>query len=94
MYYLIFVTPFLGLFRNYVKYKNIKIALFFRTPFIIFFIYQILNIHGYKGEKYFYLSLISERWFMLSYKGIYSYINNDYKKKKKKYQQKYDLKYE
>ena len=94
MYYLIFVTPILGLFRNYFKYKNINTSLFFRTPVIVFFVYQILNNYGYKGEKYFYLSLIIERWILLTFKGLYSYINNDYIKKKKKYIQKYNLGYE
>ena len=94
MYYLFFVTPILGLFRNYVKYKNIEINLFLRTPLIVFFIYQIFNIYGYKGDKYFYLSLISERWVLLAGKGIYSFINDDYTKKKNKYKKKYGLQYE
>ena len=93
MYYLIFITPLLGLFRNYFKYKNIKIFLFIRSPLIVYFTYKIFNIFGYKGEKYFYLSLITERWILLTGKGIYSYFNNDQIKKKKKYQKKYDLKY-
>lgn len=93
MYYLIFVTPFLGLFRNYAKYKNVNITLFFRTPIMVFLIYKIINNYGYEGEKYFYLSLITERWILLTGKGIYSYLNNDNIKKKKKYQKKYGIKY-
>ena len=39
MYILLyFITPFLGLLRNYIKYKKIQIGLFIRTPLLYLFI--------------------------------------------------------
>ena len=93
MYYFIFITPILGLFRNYSKYKKTDIKLFLRTPIIFCFIYIFFLLQGFREEKFFYLSLISERWILLLYKGIYSYFNNDYIKNKEKYMKKYKMKY-
>jgi len=84
---IIFITPVLGAFRNYVKYKQLKLFVFIRTPVLYFFILMIFQ------TKNIWKILILERWFMLIYKSIVSIIRNDYIKKKKKYIQKYNLKY-
>ena len=94
MYYLIFVTPILGLLRNYIKYKKIDRKLFLRTPIISFTIYTIFLVNNLTEDKYFYISLISERWVLLVYKGLYSLYNNDYIKKKEKYKKKHNIIYE
>jgi hypothetical protein len=94
MYYLISVTPILGLLRNYTKYKKIDRKLFLRTPILSLIIYKLFLINNFKEEKYFYLSLIIERWFLLAYKGLYSYFNKDYIKKKEKYIKKYNISYD
>ena len=91
---LIFITPTLGMFRNYNKYKKINKRLFLRTPFLILVIYNLMLYRGYQDKNIFYLSLIMERWLLLFSKGLYSYYNNDYLKKKEKYKIKYGIKYE
>ena len=84
---IIFITPLLGAFRNYVKYKQFKSLIFIRTPVLYFFILIIFQ------TKNIWKILILERWFMLIYKSIISIIKNDYHKKKEKYIKKYNLKY-
>ena len=85
---LIIITPLLGLFRNYAKQKEVKYELFLRTPIIILISKYLLESLEYSGNSLI-LSLIIERWFLLLYKGILSYINNDYVKKREKYKLKY-----
>lgn len=87
MIFLYLITPILGSFRNYIKYKKLKFLLFIRTPvtyFIINLLFQCNNI---------WKTLIYERWFFFIYKSILSLYNNDYIKKKEKYIKKYGLKY-
>jgi len=86
MYYVYFITPFLGLFKNYIKYKKTNFFIFIRTPIIYFLIKIFINNNIWK-------ILIYERWFFFIFKIIKSYINNDYIKKKEKYILKYKLKY-
>ena len=47
MLFLYLITPFLGTFRNYVKYKQIKFWMFIRTPityFLINLVFQKNNV--------------------------------------------------
>lgn len=85
------ITPTLGFIRNYIKYKQLNILLYLRSPiiYITLIIYhlftnQIVNI---------YKILIYERWFMFLYKSLISLYNNDYEKNKIKYMKKYNINY-
>lgn len=93
LFLLVFVTPTLGLFRNYNKYRIFNLKMFLRTPLLVFIIYNLCIHYGYKDSDVFFLSLIIERWLLLFIKGSYSYYNNDFIKKKEKYKLKYGLKY-
>ncbi len=81
------VTPLLGSLKNYIKYKQFKIHLFIRTPFIYLFFSLILK------EKNIWKLLIYERWFLFVFKTILSIYRDDYNIKKDKYIKKYGLKY-
>ena len=87
MFYLYFLTPFLGCLRNYVKYKKLKFLLFIRTPLTYLFINILFN------HKNIWKTLMYERWFFFIYKTFLSIYNNDYIKKKEKYIKKYNLSY-
>jgi len=89
-YYLI--IPFLGLIKNYIKYKKLSILIFFRTPFINLLIEKILFYKNYQNRVL--LSIICERIFFFIFKITRSYINNDYIIKKNKYIKKYGLNYD
>ena len=84
---ILIITPILGAFRNYVKYKSFKPLIFIRTPALYFFIFILFQTNN------IWKILILERWFMFIYKTILSLLRNDYQKKKKKYIEKYNLKY-
>ncbi len=85
LYY--FITPFLGLIRNYVKYKQFNLNLFIRTPLIYYIIQLIFQ------ENTIFETLIYERWFFLIYKTILSIYKDDYHMKKEKYKIKYNIEY-
>ena len=87
MILLYLITPFLGILRNYIKYKNIRIFVFLRTPLIYFFINILFKTNN------IWKTMVLERWFFFIYKSLVSLYKNDYKKKKKKYIKKYGLKY-
>jgi hypothetical protein len=87
MYYLYLITPLLGCFRNYVKYKQLKLLLFIRTPLT----YLIINTLFRRNHVW--QTIIYERWFFFIYKTFISIYNDDYNKKKDKYIKKYNLKY-
>ena len=78
---LFYVTPFLGCLRNYIKYKQIDILLFVRTPITYLFIIFLFG-HGHDN---IYQTLIYERWFFFIYKTCLSIYKNDYITKKDKY---------
>jgi len=87
MIFLYLITPLLGIIRNYIKYKQIKVLMFLRTPvtyFMINLIFQNQNI---------WKTLMFERWFFFIYKSLLSLYNDDYNVKKTKYIKKYGLKY-
>ena len=87
MILLYIITPLLGTIRNYIKYKQIKLLMFLRTPvtyFMINLIFQNQNI---------WKTLMFERWFFFIYKSLLSLYNDDYNVKKQKYIKKYGLKY-
>lgn len=88
MILLYLITPLLGTLRNYIKYKKIKLLMFLRTPFTYFFI----NIFFQNNNIW--KTLMFERWFFFIYKSFLSLYNDDYRKKKKKYMIKYNLKYD
>ena len=85
---ILFVIPFLGLIKNYVKNKKINLYLFFRTPILCYFIQLLIQSNN------IYKILLYERWFMFIYKILKSLYNNDYQVRKVKYIKKYKLRYE
>ena len=91
MYYLYAVTPMLGLIKNYIKYKQLNIFTFIRTPLLYFFIEWYIS--GYQWINYQFIVIVFERWIMFITKMCLSYMRNDYQRKKIKYQEKYKLHY-
>lgn len=87
MIFLYLITPLLGTLRNYVKYKQIKLLLFIRTPITYFLINLIFQCNSV------WKTLIYERWYFFIYKTFLSLYNDNYNKKKDKYIEKYGLKY-
>ena len=87
MIFLYLITPLLGTLRNYIKYKQIKLLLFIRTPLTYFLINMIFQCNSV------WKTLIYERWYFFIYKTFLSLYNDDYNKKKDKYIVKYGLKY-
>ena len=79
MFELFLITAILGFIKNYVKYKKISFCLFIRTPLICLCLYLIIKDKIYNPIL---SSIILERWFMLLYKSIKSFIDDDYHKKK------------
>ena len=82
-----FITPLLGLLKNYIKYKQVRLLLFIRSPIICYFIQLFIQTNN------IYKILIYERWFMFLFKICRSLYNDDYHKKKSKNILKYQLKY-
>ena len=75
-----------------MKYKNISLILFLRTPiicYIIKYIYFILKQNHLSVP----VIIVLERCSMFLYKILYSLLTNSYKKKKEKYKIKYKFKY-
>ena len=87
MIFLYLITPLLGLFRNYIKYKRLNFLLFIRTPATYFMINLIFQCNS------IWKTLIYERWFFFIYKTFLSIYNDDYNRKKEKYIVKYNLNY-
>ena len=85
-----FLTPTLGLIKNYVKYKKLNPFIFIRTPIFYIFIQMIYSMMKIKN---IYLTLITERWLLFIIKIIRSYYNNNYLTKKSKYIIKYGFNY-
>ena len=85
------ITPLLGFLRNYVKYKQCNLSMFFRTPLTYFFLhlFQLLL----RQRNIILKTLILERWFFFIYKTLKSLINKDYYTNKEKYIKKYGLVY-
>ena len=90
MFELFLITAILGFIKNYVKYKKVSFCLFIRTPLICLCLYLIIKDKIYNPIL---SSIILERWVMLLYKSIKSFIDDDYHKKKGKYKKKYNLIY-
>ena len=92
MLWMYFVTPTLGLLRNYVKYKQLSFFMYMRTPlvYLMFHIFLVIN----NQSAIVYKSLIFERWFWFLVKTYRSLRNDDYHKKRLKYIQKYNLSYD
>lgn len=88
MLILYLITPLLGTLRNYVKYKQLSIYMFLRTPISYIFIRYITNTSN------IWKILIYERWYFFIYKTLLSIYNDDYNSKKEKYIKKYNLNYE
>lgn len=91
-------TSILGALKNYVKYKQFEISLFFRTPIICLITGMFLKLF-FRNYIYFnftsaFFVIILERWLMLSYKSLVAYYSNNYLQKKEKYKVKYGLKYQ
>jgi hypothetical protein len=87
MFYLYLVTPLLGCIRNFVKYKQLKLLLFIRTPLTYYLINLLFQCNT------IWQTLMYERWFFFLYKTYISLYNDDYNQKKDKYIKKYGLKY-
>ena len=81
------ITPVLGALRCYSKRKTFDIELFLRTPLLYYLYFNFLKCIDIKNKLLW--TLIIERWHMLIYKTIVSFVNNDYENKKKKYLIKY-----
>lgn len=92
IYILFFVTPTLGLLRNWSKYKHCNIKTYIRTPFVYFFLYIYYKL--FYNSFNIYKILILERWLFFIYKTSRSILNDDYMKKKNKYKIKYKMKYD
>lgn len=89
--YLYLLTPFLGFLRNYVKYKQVKLNTFLRTPLtygMFHLLFRMLN-----QSNVVWKTLIVERWFFFVKKTIQSIVNRDYYRKRDKYKAKYNLVY-
>jgi hypothetical protein len=78
-----FVTPTLGLLRNYIKYKQLYIRTYLRTPLVYVFFHMWFCLNGYRDVIF--RTLIYERWFWFIYKSWISYRNDDYNNKKQKH---------
>ena len=83
------ITPNLGLLRNYIKYKTLKLATYLRTPLLYLIIHFWLLLVGHRNIIY--KTIIYERWYWFLYKSLKSYIKDDYNVKKEKYKIKYKL---
>lgn len=83
------VTPNLGLLRNYIKYKTLKLTTYLRTPLLYLIIHFWLLLVGHRNIIY--KTIIYERWYWFLYKSLKSYIKDDYNIKKEKYKIKYKL---
>ena len=90
MIHLFLITAILGFIRNFVKYKKIELLLFLRSPFLSLLIYFIIKN---KLDSPILWAIILERWFLLLFKSIKSYCDDDYMRKRKKYEKKYNLTY-
>ena len=88
---LLFITPLLGVTRNYIKYKQINIYLLLRSNLLYFL--SILFFNQIQYEYSIYEILIYERWIMFIIKIGISLYNDDYNIKRNKYINKYNLKY-
>ena len=88
---LLFITPLLGVTRNYIKYKQINIYLLLSSN-LLYFLY-ILFFNQIQYEYSIYEILIYERWIMFIIKIGISLYNDDYNIKRNKYINKYNLKY-
>ena len=78
-----FVTPTLGMLRNYIKYKQLYIRTYLRTLLVYVFFHMWFCLNGYRDIVF--RTLIYERWFWFIYKSWISYRNDDYNKKKQKH---------
>lgn len=95
IYYIVpFVTAFIGFIRNYIKYRKFNIFNFIRTPILVIFFSHIISPFILDDLSIIFIASMMERWFFLIAKGIISYINDDYNKKKEKYKKKYNMQYD
>jgi len=88
MLLLCLITPLLGSFKNYVKYKKFNILIFIRTLYIYTTLQLLIQTNN------IYIILILERWFFFFFKIIRSIIRNDYIRNRNKYIQKYNITYD
>lgn len=86
--YMYLVTPLLGSFKNYVKYKRFNLLIFIRTLYIYAMLQYFIQTNN------IYLILILERWFFFGFKIIRSALRGDYMKNREKYIKKYNLIYD
>ncbi len=91
MLYSLLIIPSLGCLKNYVKYKRISPVLFMRTPVIYILLYFYLKLFNYKNKVS--LVIINERVIMFIYKILLSLWNDNYNRKRLKYEKKYNIKY-
>ena len=90
--YLFFITPNLGLIRNFIKYKQFSWKLYIRTPILYLYISLLLFICNQKHILW--KTLIFERWFWFIFKSFKSFIKKDHIRKKEKYKTKYQIQYD
>ena len=87
MLFLLFITPFLGSLKNYVKYKKFNSIVFIRSFYI--YIFSILCFQ----KANIWMILIFERWFFFIFKILRSFYRDDYHTNRVKYTKKYNIKY-
>jgi hypothetical protein len=87
------ITPVLGWLRNYIKYKRCAWKTFMRTPLVYLF-FHIFCVQIGPANEVIWKTLIFERWYFFIEKSIRSLRNNDYRKNKEKYKEKYGLTYD
>jgi len=89
--FLYFVTPISGYLKNYIKYKQVNVVTFSRTPLVYITIDRFLSYC--KLQNIVLWTIILERWFFFYFKMIRAYIQDHYHKRKQKYKQKHGLVY-
>ena len=80
------ITSILGALKNFIKYKQLELGLFFRTPIICVLIGSFIKfcfplLFCFDMFDAFFV-LILERWLMLIYKTVVVYTSSNYMKKK------------
>ena len=90
------ITPLSGYLKNYIKYKRVNVLTFSRTPIVYTLIDRFLCYYklGNTIHNVVVWTIILERWFFFYFKMIRSYINDDYRVRRLKYQKKYSIIYD
>jgi len=90
------ITPLSGYLKNYIKYKRVNVLTFSRTPIVYTLIDRFLCYYKFSNTLHNIVvwTIILERWFFFYFKMIRSYINDDYRVRRLKYEKKYSIIYD